>query len=66
MNQVEGPNKYVLIAFVLNQVRFTDYREEFGKFRIFLAKKVPKLNNFRVNSVNFLGEKGRFGCLLRS
>ena len=46
----------------------TDYcREEFGKFRIFLtSKKVPKLDSFRVKLVNFLGEKGRFGCLLRS
>ena len=32
---------------------------------IFNLKKVPKLDSFRVKSVNFPGE-GRFGCFLQS
>ena len=33
------------------------YREEFGKFRTFLTKKVPKLESFGVKLVNFRVKK---------
>ena len=32
----------------------------------FKLKKVNKIHNFRIKFMNFPGEKGRFGCLLRS
>ena len=44
----------------LCQSRLTDYcREEFGKFRTLLTKKSAEIGQFS-------GEKGRFGCFLRS
>ena len=40
--------------------------KNWGNLGYFNLKKVPKLDNFRVKFVNISGEKGRFGCLLRS
>ena len=45
---------------IRNYSTLTDYcREEFGKFR-------AEFGQFWVKLVNFSGEKGRFGYLLRS